>query len=208
MERFERIAEDIRSALEVRNQERDWALAQARVLTRTSATTTRAVHRGEVDVARAMLDEAHGLVLNLQERLAALPDLYYAGYVQDAVKEYVEATLTFCVIGNLDLPSPRELNVPEITYLNGMAEVSGELRRRILDILRQGYSPEAERLLTVMDDIYGLLITLDYPDALTNGLRRQTDMVRGILERTRADLTLSVREQRLQDALGSRDERP
>lgn len=207
MERFERISEDIRSALEVRNQERDWALAQARVLTRTSATTTRAVHRGEVDAARGLLDEAHGLVLNLQERLASLPDLYYAGYVQDAIKEYVEATLTFCVIGKLDLPLPQELNVPEITYLNGMAEVSGELRRRILDILRQGYSPEAERLLSVMDDIYGLLITLDYPDALTNGLRRQTDMVRGILERTRADLTLSVREQRLQDALSSLDER-
>ena len=87
------------------------------------------------------------------------------------------------------------------TYLNGLAEVTGELRRRCLDILRQGYSQEAERLLACMDDIYNLLVTIDYPDAITHGLRRQTDLVRGIVERTRGDLTLSLREERLKQAL-------
>jgi translin len=105
------------------------------------------------------------------------------------------------LIRNLPLPTPEELDVEYATYLNGLAEVPGELRRRCLDILRQGYSQDAERLLSCMDDIYDLLVTLDYPDAVTNGLRRQTDLVRGILERTRGDMTISLREQKLQQAL-------
>jgi hypothetical protein len=101
------------------------------------------------------------------------------------------------------LPTPEDLGVEFATYLNGLAEVTGELRRRCLDLLRQGYWLETERLLGCMDDIYGVLVTLDYPDAITNGLRRQTDLVRGIVERTRGDLTISLREQHLQQALAA-----
>jgi translin len=133
--------------------------------------------------------------------LGDYPVLLYAGYTQDALKEYVEANLTCAIIEDVPLPSPEDLKVEYSTYLSGMAEVTGELRRRCLDILRQGYSEEAERLLGWMDEIYNLLVTVDYPDALTGGLRRQTDLVRGIVERTRADLTLSLREERLQKAL-------
>ena len=96
---------------------------------------------------------------------------------------------------------PETLGIEYATYLNGLAEVTGELRRKTLDMLRQGYSPEAERLLACMDEIYALLITVDYPDAITNGLRRQTDLVRGIVERTRGDMTISLREQRLREAM-------
>jgi translin len=97
--------------------------------------------------------------------------------------------------------SPAELGVESNTYLNGLAEVVGELRRRCLDILRHGYSTEAERLLTLMDDIYAVLVTMDYPDAITNGLRRQTDIARNIIEKTRGDITFSLRGEHLENAL-------
>ena len=117
------------------------------------------------------------------------------------LKEYAEATITRALVLDQPLPSPDQIGVEGSTYLNGLAEVTGELRRRCMDILRQGYSSEAERLLACMDDIYSVLVTIDYPDAITSGLRRQTDLVRGILERTRGDLTISQREQHLEIAL-------
>lgn len=127
--------------------------------------------------------------------------MYYAGYTQDAIKEYCEASLTTAFIEMRELPTPESLGVPVSTFLRGLAETPGELRRRCMDILRMGYSDEAETLLSEMDDIYSVLITMDYPDAVTNGLRRQTDLLRGIVERTRADLTLSLREEKLKELL-------
>ncbi|HSQ40272.1 MAG TPA: hypothetical protein VLM78_08925, partial [Anaerolineales bacterium] len=129
--------------------------------------------------------------------------LYYAGYTQDSLKEYVEANVTCALIQNQALQTPEDLGVEYATYLNGLAEVVGELRRRILDILRSGYSQEAERLLNHMDDIYSVLVTMDYPDAITNGLRRQTDNVRGIVEKTRGDVTFSLRGEDLTQAIST-----
>ena len=201
MQEFQEIVENARRIFDERTKVRDETLVKARQLTRLAALTIRAIHRGEGVQAQEMLHEAHLLVLNMQRDLAAYPDLYHAGYTQDAIKEFCEANLTFALIENERLPRPEELGVEYPTYVNGLAETIGELRRRCLDILRQGYSEEAERLLSTMDEIYNFLVTMDYPDAITNGLRRQTDLVRGIIERTRADLTLSLREQHLQEAL-------
>ena len=201
MQEFQEIVENARRIFDERTRVRDETLVKARQLTRLAALTIRAIHRGEGVQAQEMLHEAHLLVLNMQRDLATYPDLYHAGYTQDAIKEFVEANLTFALIENERLPRPEELGVEYPTYVNGLAETIGELRRRCLDILRQGYSEEAERLLSTMDEIYNFLVTMDYPDAITNGLRRQTDLVRGIIERTRADLTLSLREQHLQEAL-------
>ncbi len=201
MQEFNEIVENTRKIFDERTQIRDQALVQARQLTRLSAHAIRAIHRGESLEATDLLLDAHALVLNMQRDLAAYPDLYFAGYTQDAIKEFAEAELTCALIENRRLPRPEELGIEYATYVRGLAESIGELRRRCLDILRQGYSEEAERLLTTMDEIYNFLVTLDYPDAITDGLRRQTDLVRGIVERTRADLTLSLREQHLQDAL-------
>ncbi len=201
MDKLETITERIRQSFDARTQARDQALAQARVLTRHAANTIRAIHRDEVDVAQEHLSQARSLVEALRSDLAAFPDLYYAGYTQDAIKEFVEASITCALIENQPLPSPESLNVEYATYLNGLAEAAGELRRRCLDILRQGYSHEAERLLSCMDDIYATLVTMDYPDAVTNGLRRQTDIIRGIVERTRGDLTISLREQHLEQVM-------
>lgn len=193
--------EEVHGYFDAINQARDKALVQARQLTRLAAHTIRAIHRSELDVAADTLSEAAGVAAGMQAMLAEYPQILHAGYTQDALKEFAEASLTCAIIENKALPTPQELGIEYATYLNGLAEVVGELRRRCLDILRQGYSDEAERLLTWMDEIYNLLVTVDYPDALTNGLRRQTDLARGIIERTRGDLTTSLREDRLQEAL-------
>jgi len=201
MQNLDAIGERIRQDFDVRTQARDQALARARLLTRHSANAIRAIHRSEHDLAYQNLAEGQALAAAMRADLAGYPDLYFAGYTQDALKEFCEANITCALIENQPLPSPEELGAEYATYLNGLAETTGELRRRCLDILRQGYSQEAERLLTCMDDIYSILVTLDYPDAITNGLRRQTDLARGIVERTRGDLTISLREQHLEQSL-------
>jgi translin len=149
----------------------------------------------------ANLAEAQVLADQLRAELKDHPELIFAGYTQDSLKEFVEANVTCALIQNQPLQTPEELGVEYATYLNGLAEVVGELRRRTLDILRSGYSQEAERLLSHMDEIYTVLVTMDYPDAITNGLRRQTDLARGIIEKTRGDVTFSLRGEHLAEAI-------
>jgi len=198
---FNDLTDKAHQDFEARHQVREIALKNTRQLTRRAANAIRAIHRGEREQAEESMRAADGIVDVLLEALADFPEFYFSGYTQDALKEYVEARLTINFLENEVLPSPEEMRVEYSTYMRGLAETIGEMRRRCLDILRKGYSDEAERMLEIMDEIYALLVTIDYPDAITYGLRRQTDMVRGIIERTRADLTMSLREQHLQDAL-------
>jgi len=206
MHKLEQIAEDIRKTFDARTSARDQALAQARQLTRACSLAIRAVHREETDVMNERLQEAHQLADTLGASLSSYPDLFYAGYTQDALKEFVEANITCALIRGEGLQTPDDLSVEPATYLNGLAEVVGELRRRIMDILRHGYSPEAERLLGYMDEIYSVLVTMDYPDAITHGLRRQTDLARGIIEKTRGDITFSLRGEHLTQAMSKLSE--
>ncbi len=201
MHKLDLISEQIRKAFEARNAARDKALAQARLLTRACALAIRAVHRAEDEVMHAHLAEARDLVAALRRELAEFPDLYYAGYTQDALKEYAEAAITCALIRHQPLPTLDELDLPPATYLNGLAEAIGELRRRCLDILRHGYSAEVEHLLGHMDDIFSVLVTMDFPDAITNGLRRQTDVARSLIERTRGDVTFSLRGEHLERSI-------
>ena len=201
MSRILDIAEAAHKDFEARTLARDAALTRSRALIRHSSNAIRAIHRSESDLAHEHLDAGRELVDEMKKDLENFPDLYYAGYTQDAIKEFCEATLTTAIIEGREIPYPDEMGVIYSTYLRGMAETPGELRRRCMDILRMGYSDEAERLLGMMDEIYSILVTMDYPDAVTNGLRRQTDLLRGIVERTRADLTLSLREEHLKALL-------
>src|SRR5215216_7200457 len=201
MHKLETIAERIRKTFDVRTSKRDEALKQARQLTRACSLAIRAVHRDDREAMEANLAEAQTLADILREELKDHPELFIAGYTQDSLKEFVEANVTCALIQNQQLQTPEELGVQDATYLNGLAEVVGELRRRTLDILRSGYSEEAERLLGYMDEIYSVLVTMDYPDAITNGLRRQTDLVRGIIEKTRGENTVSLRGQNLTEAI-------
>jgi translin len=198
---FEELSDRIRGSFEHKNKIRDAALSQSRELTRHAARAIRAIHRDDAELAREHLAEADKLATAIREGLANDPDLYFSGYAQDALKEYCEAYLTVAAILDEEWPSPEDLQVEYATYLNGMSEVVGELRRRIMDIMREGYSPEIERLLNVMDDIYAQLVTMDYPDALTYGLRRRTDIARSIIERTQADITISYRQQQLEKTI-------
>jgi translin len=201
MHKLEKIADQIRQKFDLRTAKRDQALAQARQLTRSCSLSIRAVHRDDQEAMEIHLAEARTLADTLRQELANHPDLFYAGYTQDSLKEFVEASVTCALILNQPLQTPEDLCVEEATYLNGLAEVVGELRRRTLDILRHGYSQEAERLLGYMDEIYSVLVTMDYPDAITNGLRRQTDVARGIIEKTRGDVTFSLRGEHLTQAI-------
>ena len=201
MDRLDDIADQIHQTLEARNNARDKALTQARSLTRYCAHAIRAIHRDERQLAQENLESARQLVRGLHEGLADFPGLYYAGYTQDALKEYAEASIVYALLNDAELPTPDELSLDHATYLQGLAEAAGELRRRCLDILRNGHSQEAERLLRYMDDIYAVLVTMDYPDAITRGLRRLTDLVRGVTERTRGDMTISLRQERLEESL-------
>ena len=201
MERLDDIAEQIHQAFEARTNARDEVLSQARTLTRYCASAIRAVHRDEFDNARENINLASSIAKSFQTDLVEYPDLYYAGYTQDALKEFAEANIVYALVIGAELPSPQELGLENAAYLNGLAETVGEFRRRCLDILRQGYSQDAERLLNYMDDIYAILITMDYPNAITGGIRRQTDIVRGITERTRGDLTLSLCQEHLEQTM-------
>ncbi|HEY9122596.1 MAG TPA: haloacid dehalogenase [Brevefilum sp.] len=203
---LEALSDRIRESFERQNQIRDEALAQSRNLIRHAARAIRAIHRDDADLAYENLKQADALATALREGLSQDPDLYFSGYAQDALKEYCEAHLTVTTILNKDWPSPEDLKVEFATYLNGMSEVVGELRRRIMDIMREGHSQEVERLLDVMDDIYAQLVTMDFPDALTYGLRRRTDIARSIIERTQADVTISYRQQELEKRITSLSE--
>ena len=201
MHKLEKIAEQIRQDFEIRTELRDEALKQTRQLTRACSLAIRAVHRNDFDIMEEYLTEAQSLADKIRENLKDHPDLQNAGYTQDSLKEFVEANVTCALIQNQALQTPDELGVENAIYVNGLAEVVGELRRRILDILRSGYSQEAERLLNHMDDFYSILVTMDYPDAVTHGLRRQTDLARNLVEKTRGDITFSLRGEDLTQAI-------
>lgn len=193
-----------RSTLDARNSAREMALAESRKIIRLSANTIRSLHRGEMDAARALLDEARGLLDGLLSGLEDHHDLQHAGFTIDAQKEFSEATLTFALIDDEPLPSPADLGVDVVPFLHGLGETVGEMRRRLLDQLREGALDEAERLLGEMNQIVDLLASLDYPDGMTSGLRRTTDVSRSLVERSRADLTATVVQERLRAELAGR----
>ncbi len=196
------ICDQIRREFDQKTALRDAALKQARELTRHASLAIRAIHREDHGEAQSEIGQARELAQALTNTLrTGHPDLFFAGYTQDALKEYCEACLTVAMIKGEALPTPQELDAEPPAYLNGLTETLGELRRRCLDLLRPGYSAEVERLLALMDDVFTQLLTMDYPDAITDGLRRRTDLARGIIERTRADITVSFRQNELESKL-------
>lgn len=201
MENLAKIADAIRAELDEKNTARDKALITSREAIRFSANAIRATHRGEYEEADALLAEARVRVRETTEELKEHLDLYYAGYVQDAQKEYVEAETVKSVIRDLPLPSHHDLKVEVAPYLNGIAEAVSECRRDVLDLLRAGNIQRAEEIMKAMDEAYYVLVTFDYPDAITGGLRRTVDQTRAVLERTRGDLTVTVRQHELEQAL-------
>lgn len=187
--------------LTARHQARERALAVSRQVIRSSANAIRAVHRNDFDEARRLIGEASERLSETISIRDDNPEIYYAGFLSDARKEYTEANITLAVISGTDIPDAETLGIDPPAYLNGMAEVIGELRRYILDALRRDDTGRCEELMELMDEIYGILVTVDFPEAVTGGLRHSTDAMRGVLERTRGDLTVSLQQRRLEQRL-------
>lgn len=207
MSSLDDIVHGLRQKLEVKNAVRDATLGRSRELIRLSANSIRASHRGDFDQAQALLSQARDLAREMREAVADHRDLYYAGYTQDALKELAEAHITYAIIRDEPLPAADTLQIEPPAYLNGLGEAMGEMRRHVLDLIREARLERAEAVLTIMDEAYWHLVTIDFPSAITSDLRRTTDMVRGVLERTRADLTTSQEGARLRDALQRFEER-
>lgn len=198
---LEPIAEQIRESFAAKDAAREQVLPLYREVIRHSGNAIRAVHRQEFGQASELLESARNLLSEAEQHLAAHSELGYAGFARDARKEFAEGSITLALVTGKSLPSPDELNIDAVAYLNGLGEAVGELRRYLLDGMRKGDLSQGEELLSAMDDIYNTLVTMDFPDAITGGLRHTTDMVRGVLERTRSDLTLAMGQKGVVDKL-------
>jgi translin len=199
---LERTSEDIARRFDATMEARERALPASRAAIRSCANAIRAIHRGELDLAHRLMDDAKASIDAGLDAVRDRPEIRYAGYLQDAQKEYAEAKITESVVTRSQhVPKPEELGVEDAPYLNGMAEAIGEARRHILDLLRHGRVAEGEEVLSAMDDMYAVLVTMDYPDAITANLRRSTDVARSLIEKTRGDLTVARVSQDLHDAL-------
>ncbi|MBI3945580.1 MAG: haloacid dehalogenase [Armatimonadetes bacterium] len=201
MDHLESTLEEIRQGIEAANATRERALTLSREVIRFSANSTRATHREDFARAEELQAEAGARLAQMRTALVDYPGIYWTGYVQDAQREFAEACLTLALVRGEALPAPSDLQVENAPYLNALGEAAGELRRHFLDLLRRGNVLRAEEVLSLMDDIYDGLVVFDYPEAVTAGLRRTCDMVRGVLERSRGDLTAAIRQERLQEAL-------
>jgi translin len=195
------LGEQLRAEFDQKTAAREKALTSARDAIRSCSNAIRAMHRHETEQASDLVDRAQSLLDDARNALAGHPEILHAGFVHDAEKEVVEARITFALTTNGDIPSHTELGIGPAAYAKGMAESIGELRRHILDLMRQGDLKRCEQLLASMDEMYFLLTSMDYPDAVTHGLRRLTDVARSIIERTRGDFTTSSIQSSLRDAL-------
>jgi len=191
------ISRQVRENLTAKDKAREKMLPMCREAIRYCSEAIRAVHRQEFEKAEELLESARNLLKESEEALAGSPELVNTGSLRDAQKEYVEGYAVLNIVTGKLLPTAEELAVDSAAYLNGLAEAASELRRYLLDSMRKGDISKGEKLLTAMDDIYSVLVTIDFPDAITGGLRRTTDMLRGVLERTRSDLTLLITQQDL-----------
>ena len=195
------LADALHDRFDAKTAARERALPAARRSIRASANAIRAVHRGELEVAAGLIADSRAALDEGLEGVRDHPDVRYAGYLLDAEKEYAEANLTFALVARRPFPPPEELGVGDAPYLNGLAEAIGEGRRRILDLLRAGDVASAEHTLAVLEDMYDVLVTMDYPDAITMNLRRSTDVARSLIEKTRGDLSIAFVQRDLHDAL-------
>jgi translin len=195
------ICDKIRARFDAKDAAREKAFARSREIVRNSANAIRAVHRGEFEDAMALMGQSAALIAEIEEALQDQPDIYYAGYVQDAQKEHAEAHQTYALIRGEPLPDPDDLKVCYAPYMNALGEAIGELRRHALDGIRHNELGWGEGILTAMDEIYYAMVSFDYPAAISGGLKRTADVTRSLIERTRGDVTNATRQQRLENAL-------
>lgn len=195
------VADELRSRFDSKNKAREIGLSSSRSAIRACGNAIRALHRYEWDNAEKLIGEAESHLGEARTVLADHPDVLYAGFFHDAEKEFVEARVTHALVTDAAFPSMDDLGATPQAYSKGMAEAIGELRRHILDLMRRNELKRCEELLGKMDEMYYVLVSMDYPDGITFGLRRLTDVARSIIERTRGDYTTSSIQASLRAAL-------
>jgi len=200
---LESIAKQIRRNFSAMDKAREKALPLCREVIRLSSDAIRSLHRKEYNKAAELLKTARKLLDEIEQTISGYGELINLGFARDAEKEFAEGSITLALVTGKRIPKPAELGVEAAAYLNGMGEAVGELRRYLLDSMRRGDLSRCEEILSDMDDIYGILVTMDFPDAITGGLRRTTDVARGVLEKTRSDLTVAIRQKELEEMLKS-----
>ncbi|MBT8212339.1 MAG: haloacid dehalogenase [Acidimicrobiia bacterium] len=195
------VGAEAREELDAKFAAREQALRNCRKIIQASSKAIRALHRGETEVASGLISDAETMIAEIEPALAEHPDIYHAGFFYDAVKEYGEAAITRALVAGDTLPLPSELGLHAVPYLKGLGEAVGELRRRLLDQLRNGDLVSADATFGSMDAVVDFLMELDYPDGMTSGLRRTTDMARSLVERSRSDLTTAALQERYRAGL-------
>ncbi|MFU8795924.1 MAG: haloacid dehalogenase [Dehalococcoidia bacterium] len=195
------ISADLKPCFADEDEARERALRACRQIIRQSGEAIRAVHRQDRNRAVQLLDSAHHLLWELRDDLAGHGRLLHSGFVHDAQKELAEGYITLSLVAGEKLPRPGELGVSNAAYLDGLGESVGELRRYILDSMRRDDFSRCEELLETMEEIHSVLMSMDFPELLAHGLRRTTDSIRAIIERTRGDLTVSLRQKALEARL-------
>ncbi|MCX6003957.1 MAG: haloacid dehalogenase [Chloroflexi bacterium] len=200
-ENLDAIADRVRESFAAKDATREKVLPICREVIRYSSLSIRALHRQELGTSAELLQSARKLLDEAEEALADGIEIR-TGFLIDAQKEYAEGSIALALVMGKQPPTPEELKIDPVAYLHGLAEAMGELRRYLLDSMRKGDLSRGEEFLSDMDDIYNVLVTMDFPDAITHGLRRTTDNMRGVLEKTRSDLTLTIRQKELEDRLG------
>lgn len=201
MRGMKEICDQIRVRFDETDRARERSLGLSRQIIRNSGDAIKAIHRGEWDRADQLIEEIGRTVREVNDLLSDLPDIYYSGFVGNAQTEFAEATVLRAALKGQDIPTPHELNVDDAAYLNGVGDAIGELRRHILDLIRNGKPDEGEKYLDAMDEFYSELMSIDYPDAITHGLRKKTDVARSLIERTRGDLTNALQVKDLKGAM-------
>lgn len=207
LNKLKEICNRIRQTFDVKDRAREKGLPLCRGVIRNSADAIRSIHRGEFEAAQKLMEESSGYLKQVGQALKGHPDIYYVGFVYDAQKEHVEALTTYALVRGGPIPDPDQIGVEYAAYLGGLAEAIGELRRYLLDRMRRQEPGWGEEILTVMDDIYYLLVSFDYPARIVGNLKRTTDVMRSVIEKTRGDLTNAARQQHLEAAMAQLEER-
>ncbi|HET8686041.1 MAG TPA: haloacid dehalogenase [Methanosarcina sp.] len=205
---LEEISARIRKNFEAKDSIREEGLKVSREVVRECRTASFALHGQDFEKADKSIKTAGKALEKLEALFEGHADIYHAGFVEHAQQEYSEVSVLSSLLKEGDkFPSPEELKVEYAAYLNGLGDVVGELRRHVLDLIREESFEKAEVFLGIMENIHAVLMDFDYPDAITRGLRRKTDVSRSVIEKTRGDVVNAIGQKKLETAMRNLESR-
>ena len=201
MSSLKTVLKEVKKELTQKDKVRENAQESMRKATSLSKQAILLIHQKRVEDAKKFIDNAKEVISRLQGLAKEYPEIIYSGMFSAALQEYSEAHIFLRLIEESRFVSPKDINVPSVDYVLGLADVVGEYRRLALDALREGNVKKGEKCLETMDEIYIELMAMDEAYMLVPGLRRKCDIARRIIETTRGDITQEVRRKSLEDYL-------